>query len=250
MKTNWARWIVLAGLIGLAGGCTSAKMGKGGGAFIAYDASSFPIYSEGFLPEVAIPPSPFALKDVDVGRMIAWRARMTIETDDLSNTVAQVTHMVDELKGIVESRSDVKSKTVRLTLQIPVGAFHSAMDQVGTFGEVTSRQVDREDVTEQHVDLDARIKNRNRLRDRLRELLDQAAEVKDILAIETELNRVQGDIDSMQARIKSLEGRVNYAQIHLTLQQKEIPPQKILGPLGWIFKGVFWTVEKLFVIRE
>ncbi len=249
MKSNLARWIVMAGLAVLASGCTSSKMRQySDSVIIGHD-----------VPQPIFPPPPnfydnslefSTLSEGDADRMIAWRARITIETAEMSNAVSQVTDMVNELQGIVESRSEEKSKTVRLTLQIPVGEFHSAMEQVGSFGEVTSHQVDREDVTEQHVDLEARIKNRNLLRDRLRELLDQAAEVKDILAIETELNRVQGDIDSMQARIKSLEGRVNYARIHLTIHHKVIPPKKILGPLGWIFKGAFWTVEKLFVIRE
>lgn len=72
----------------------------------------------------------------------------------------------------------------------------------------------------------------------------------DGLAIETELNRVQGDIDSMEVRIKSLKGRIDYATLNLRLAQKEPTRKKILGPLGDLFQGLFWTVEKLFVIRE
>ncbi len=67
----------------------------------------------------------------------------------------------------------------------------------------------------------------------------------DILAIETELNRVQADIDSMQGRMKSLKGKVDLATIELTLNRA-----KILGPLGYLFKGLCWGVEKLFVIRD
>jgi hypothetical protein len=252
MKSRLARWIVAAGLIGLVGGCASKKVRIDDRVIAGYDSGGVPIYGEdvGFSRfEIHGASASFA-QGVDADRMIAWRARITLETVELSNAVAQVTQMVGEINGIVESRSEERSKTVRLTLQIPAGEFHAAMERVGTFGEVTSCHVDREDVTEEHVDLDARIKNRNLLRDRLRELLDQAAEVKDILAIETELNRIQGDIDAMQARIQSLQGRVNFARVNLTIQHKEVPPQKILGPLGWIFKGVFWTVEKLFVIRE
>lgn len=83
------------------------------------------------------------------------------------------------------------------------------------------------------------------LRDRLTQLLEKAADVKDVLAIETELNRVQADIDSMEGRIKSLKGQVEYATVTLSLERKPI-----LGPLGYLFKGLWWGVEKLFVIRE
>lgn len=57
--------------------------------------------------------------------------------------------------------------------------------------------------------------------------------------------RVQGDIDSMEGLIKALKGRVDYATVTLSLNRKAI-----LGPLGYLFKGLWWGVEKLFVIRD
>ena len=101
------------------------------------------------------------------------------------------------------------------------------------------------DVTEQYIDVEARLKNKIVLRDRLKQLLEKATTVKDILAIETELHRVQGDIDSMEGRIKSLKGQVDYTTVTISLKRKAI-----LGPLGYLFKGLWWGVEKLFVIRD
>ena len=83
------------------------------------------------------------------------------------------------------------------------------------------------------------------LRDRLKQLLDKASAVKDVLAIETELNRVQADIDSMEGRIRALKGQVDYATVSLSLER-----EPILGPLGYVCKGLWWGIEKLFVIRE
>ena len=83
------------------------------------------------------------------------------------------------------------------------------------------------------------------LRDRLRALLDKAQDVKDILAIEKELGRVQGDIDSMQARLTALKGQVDLASIDVSISRK-----RILGPIGVVFKGAWWIVEKLFVIQQ
>jgi hypothetical protein len=51
--------------------------------------------------------------------------------------------------------------------------------------------------------------------------------------------------DSMEGRIKALKGQVDYATVTLSLNRKPI-----LGPLGYLFKGIWWGVEKLFVIRE
>ena len=95
------------------------------------------------------------------------------------------------------------------------------------------------------MDVEARLKNKIVLRDRLQKLLEKAVEVKDVLAIETELNRVQGEIESMQARITKLKGQVDYSTIDLELNRK-----KMLGPAGYVFKGFFWTIGKLFVLRD
>ena len=181
-------------------------------------------------------------------RMLAWKASLSIEVADVTNAALRAVALAEQNGGYLESRSDSTYGGTSLKLRLPAPAFTNAIGALETLGRVESRSVESEDVTEQYVDVEARLKNKLVLRDRLRKLLDQATEVKDILAIETELNRVQGDVDSMEARIKSLQGRVDYAVLDLYLVQK--PPAKILGPLGYLFKGLFWTVEKLFVIRE
>jgi hypothetical protein len=88
------------------------------------------------------------------------------------------------------------------------------------------------------------------LRDSLKVLLEKAAEVKDVLAVETELNRVQGDIDSMEGRMKSLKGQADLATVELKLIAPEAEKKPIYGPLGYLFKGLWWGVEKLFIIRK
>ena len=106
------------------------------------------------------------------------------------------------------------------------------------------RYVASEDVTEKYIDTEARLKNAVALRDRLKALLNQAKDVKDVLEIEKELARVQGDIDSMEGRLKKLKEQVDYAVVDLTLNRR-----KILGPLGYIVYGVAWVIQKLFVIQ-
>jgi hypothetical protein len=153
--------------------------------------------------------------------------------------------MAERAGGFVEQKSDHGDESASLTLRIPAKAFKTTLSDLETLGSVTYRSIEGEDVTEQYIDVEARLKNKVVLRDRLKQLLEKATEVKDILAIETELNRVQADIDSMEGRIKSLKGQVEYATVRLSLERKQI-----LGPLGYLFKGLWWGVEKLFVIRE
>lgn len=75
--------------------------------------------------------------------------------------------------------------------------------------------------------------------------MEKAINVKDILAIETELNRVQSDIDSMEGTMKSLKGQVDLATVDLSFKR-----QQILGPLGYVVTGLWWVVKKLFVLSD
>ena len=182
---------------------------------------------------------------VEQDRMLIWTADLDIQVNNITNSVAKVTAFITIQKGFVERTLTTKDGSASMTLRVPAKILKSTMSSLETIGTVTRRDISAEDVTEKYVDIDARLKNKIALRDRLKQLLDKATAVKDILSIETELNRVQSDIDSMTAQIKSLKGRADYATIDLTLSRKQI-----LGPLGYLFKGLFWGIEKLFVIQE
>ena len=251
MKTLLWRSMILICLVALMAGCVTKKKKAiapnapfGDQVIVGYDSNANPIYGSG--------ESSLAGRSDEIGqdRMMVWKANLTIETPDVSNAVAQAVSLAEKNGGYVESRSENSRYSTTLKLRIPTKSFTNVVGSVEALGSVTSRRVENKDVTDEYIDTDARLKNKIVLRDRLRGLLDKATEVKDILAIETELNRVQGDIDSMEARIKSLKGKVDLATLDLTFVLKEEKPKKILGPLGLLFKGVFWTIEKLFVIRE
>jgi hypothetical protein len=184
-------------------------------------------------------------ESLDRSRMLIWRAWLSIEVSSVSNAVTRVTEIAKQSGGYVESNSDSGDESAHVTLRVPVGSLTPAMASLESIGKVTSRRVSSEDVTEQYVDIDARLKTMVALRDRLRALLDKAQDVKDILAIEKELGRVQGDIDSMQARLKALKGKVDLSSITVSIKR-----ERILGPLGYVLKGAWWTIEKLFVIQE
>ncbi len=159
--------------------------------------------------------------------------------------MAKAVAFTEAFGGYVETKSDSGETLARATFRVPVATFKETITKLEDSGEVLSRSVKGEDVTEDYVDVQARLANKIVLRDRIKSLLSKATGVKEILEIETELNRIQSDIDSMEARIRSMKGKIDYATVHLTLRRKPIP-----GPLGYLLNGILWGLEKLFVIRE
>lgn len=183
--------------------------------------------------------------DFKPDRMLIWKAYLSLEVDDVKAVIGKISALAEQSGGYIESKSDSGEESAEFTLRIPVQQFRGAVASLETLGTIKHRSIQGEDVTEQYIDVEARLKNKIALRDRLKQLLEKATDVKDILAIEAELNRVQSDIDSMEGRIKSLKGQVDQATVHVSLKRKPI-----LGPLGYLFKGLWWGIQKLFVIRD
>ncbi len=99
-------------------------------------------------------------------------------------------------------------------------------------------------MTEEIVDIDARLKNLFSLRDRFRALLEKGIEISEILEIEKELSRIQTEIDAIEGRRKLLKHQAALSSIDITIQQ-----EVIYGPLGYGGKALYWLFEKLFIIQ-
>ena len=210
---------ILALALGLSTGCKSSK------SFRGRPSAS------------AVPTSPSA-------RMLVWTGSMQLSVSEIPTAEAAIHELVSKAGGFVEEQSDYEGKRLSLTLRLPSAALERSMNEIAELGSVTSRSISSKDVTEEHIDVAARLENLALLRDRLKALLERAQAVTEILAIETELSRVQSEIDSLAGRKKALEGQVDYATLHIRLTRERIP-----GPLGIIGKAVDWTIGKLFIIR-
>lgn len=223
--------------------CLAVSLAAAGGC----QSKPHPVSYEGLrAPAFAVPASPAATRaqSIPEARMLIWRASLSLTVANLSNAAARASVLVRDAGGYVEREWNSDDTSISLTLRVPMAAFSNTVSGLEGLGTVQSRNVSSDDVTEEYVDTDARLKNMIALRDRLRELLAKATEVKDLLAIETELGRIQGEIESMEARLRTLKGQVDLSEISLSLTRKPV-----LGPLGYVFKGLYWVVEKLFVIR-
>lgn len=185
------------------------------------------------------------------GQMLIWTGSITIEVASITNASTQITAQAKAAGGYVESssRHDFSNRpAATMVLRIPSDRLETMLGSMDGLGHVTEKSLSSRDVTDQYIDMQARLETRKKLRDRLENLLERADEVKDVLAIEKELTRLQADIDSMTARLKAMKGKVDYAS--LTIQLQALKHEKVLGPLGYVWKGAEWCVTKLFVWKD
>jgi hypothetical protein len=114
--------------------------------------------------------------------------------------------------------------SLKASLRIPVANLAAAMKDLRGLGRVASESESGEDVTQQHADLDQRLKTARDTEDRLRAILQQrTGNVSDVLQVEEEIARVRGDIESMEAEQTNLEHRVDFASIDLSITAESSP---------------------------
>ena len=91
-----------------------------------------------------------------------------------------------------------------------------AIADLKALGRVEKETRSGEEVTQQHADLVARLKNSRATEQRLQAILEQrTGKISDVLAVEQEIARVRGEIEQMEAEQKSLEHRVDFATVNL-----------------------------------
>jgi Flp pilus assembly protein TadB len=115
-----------------------------------------------------------------------------------------------------------------VTVRVPSAKYAAFVADAAKLGTVITESESSDDVTQQHVDMVARLGNLDAEQKRLRQLFAKANTVKDMLAVEQELTRVQGDIESMKAQINYLENQAAMATVTLELSE----PKAIAAPAG------------------
>lgn len=179
-----------------------------------------------------------------IHRQIIRTASLIISVENIEDKVGVLSSMIESYGGYIKSNNRYTEKRVNLNVKVPLEKLDSFIDDVSSLGKITSNSTSSKDMTEQIVDIDARLKNLIALRSGYRELLGKANTVEEILSIEKELSEIQTEIDSIDGRRKLLLDQVAMASVNVTLEQK-----KIYGPLGYVGKWLMWAVGKLFVIK-
>jgi hypothetical protein len=129
-------------------------------------------------------------------------------------------------------------------IRVPSDQLDALMDSVAALGKVEARAVGAVDVTDPVIDAQARLDALRGSRDRLRQLLERAGTVQDVIAVERELARVQGEVESLDARLNALRSQIALSDLAVRLERR-----LVLGPLGALIHGLGVVVGKLFVWR-
>ncbi|MEW6172250.1 MAG: DUF4349 domain-containing protein [Bacillota bacterium] len=191
-------------------------------------------------------------------RLVIKRKTLRLAVKDVGTALAAVEELAVRNNGYIvscvtsspegspveplETRSDPCSGTI--VVKVPAERFSAAIIEMKKLGKLESEQETSEEVTEQHIDLTARLKNLKRQEEQYLEILKSAKKVEEMLKVEEQLTRIRGEIESLQAQVDYLERSASMATITLELFE----PASVATPLvRWGVKDSFVTALQGFV---
>jgi hypothetical protein len=180
-------------------------------------------------------------------RALVRTGRVELEVTDYERTERNLTRLVESRDGFVSDTQKRQHRvgdrtylTGTVVLRVPNERFAETFADIQAEGEVLESSTSTEDVTEQLVDIEARLSNLRAQRDRLRTLYDQASDTEDVLQVERRLSEVQTEIERLEARKQALERRVAFSTI--TVEIREERPDRLGVDEKWYdigFVGAF-----------
>ena len=181
----------------------------------------------------------WATQDIVGDRMIVRTGSLAIVVEDTEETLEAIERLASELGGYVSDlqswrQDDQMAATV--TVRILAASFDQARERIKELAiEVESENASGQDVTEEYVDLEARLNNLEVAEEELLELLASAQEThkdaESILAIYNEITNVRMQIEQIKGRMQYLESASELATLTITVTPEEIE-EPVVEP-GW-----------------
>ncbi|MEV7844628.1 DUF4349 domain-containing protein [Streptomyces cyaneofuscatus] len=161
------------------------------------------------------------------GSHVIRTAELLVEVKSAPKAAAAARSAVEASGGLVASenteRIDDRHESSNLVLRVPQDSYQEVLRKLAGSGKLLSRSSNAKDVTEQVVDVESRIATQRASVKRVRELMDKAEKITDVVALEGELSSRQADLESLLAQRSSLKDRTSLATITLELTEPDAP---------------------------
>jgi len=165
-------------------------------------------------------------------RKVIYSANLVIEVESIDKTYQEVLKIISSKGGYISNSQKYETgggrKHASINARVPASNFNNTLEELRKTGRVKSESLSGKDVTEEFIDIEARLRNYERQEKRYLDMLDKAQTVEDMLKVEQQLERVRGEIERLQGRIKYLNNRVEFASIQIELSE----PEPITGEIG------------------
>ncbi len=201
-----------------------------------------------YLPEAPVPmEKPVAGKeaaesggsaDLDLDtteRMVIWNASVYLTVEDAEESLTAIQSLARELGGYpISSESWLEDEQVhaRLTIRVPAERFDEALSRIRDLGlRVDRESANSEDVTDQYVDLESRLRHLEAKEAQLLKFMEDAENTKAVLSVYKYLDETQAEIEQVKGKMKYLSSLSAMGTITVEMYPEEAEPPVIEE--GW-----------------
>lgn len=184
-------------------------------------------------------------------RMLIKNGYIDFETNDLDVSRKNIVDATKKYKGYISSdRTNNYSNKMNTTIVVRIPSIHfdsflsDATKEVENFDR---KDIDVNDVTEEFLDVQARLKTKKELEARMLALVKQTSKISEILEIEQQLTNLRSDIESIEGRMKFLQSQVSMSTLTITFY-KQVPNTSAFGQKfvngfynGWEYLILFFV---------
>lgn len=205
--------------------------------------------------------SPAPEQEVPSEQKVIREATLSLRVENTDTAVGTIRGVAQWHKGdvysvnISENGSGVRSGSV--TIKVPTENFEKALAGVKEVATLVVREtISNQDVTEEFVDMSARLKNKKAEEMAFVKILEKAEKTTDIIAVTRELSRVRGEIEVMEGRLRFMESRTQMATITLQISEDQTvafvetwrPWQEVKDAVNGLIKSMQGFVSFVIVL--
>ncbi|MEA3422913.1 MAG: DUF4349 domain-containing protein [Bacillota bacterium] len=197
---------------------------------------------DGVYPEMELTMTEAVVEESAEERKIIKSIYIELDTQDIEMAFNSIHNQVGAIGGYVEysnignvgyyyderTKSQEEMRYASINVRVPSDQLDSMVAFVESLGEFRTKSLNTTDQTDYYYDIDNQIENLKVREKRLREIMDKAEDISDILEIERELSRVRNEIDGLTRNLKNIDKRVDYSS--LTIQLREVLDSSKINP--------------------
>ncbi|MEG4500204.1 DUF4349 domain-containing protein [Microcoleus sp. F10-C6] len=152
------------------------------------------------------------------------KAQLSVVVKSIDASTKSVTNIVEKQQGDILGFQNQKPpdssvrQTASVEIRVPQQRLETTLDALAKLGTVENRALTAEDVTNQLVDSEARLRNLRKSEEMVLKIMERSGSVGDVLKAAQELSNIRESIERIDAQLKSLRNQVAYSTISLTLE--------------------------------
>ncbi|MBN1319799.1 MAG: DUF4349 domain-containing protein [Thermoleophilia bacterium] len=222
---------------------TAGMMSTPAGAAYPEEGDQAPVHSSNWGTDQAMAATLTGLEGAS-GQKVISDAQLEIEVEQgrFQTVFDQARLLADRYGGYLVSSSAYASgdedslKSGTVAIRVPSASFNQALGDAGKLGTLKQQSLSTQDVTEEYVDLEARITNAEANVNSLVALLEKAKTVDEILYVRSVLTDAQGELEQLKGRLRYLDEHTSFSTITMTIYETGA---EVVGSTEWGVKQAF-----------